>query len=358
MLHAPVPTTRWGGMVDLQARARHNMSSLLLGRSRIDGTGLFASRDIHMDDVICEYSGELVDDAVCEAREAYYEARGIADYMFRLGPDEIVDATLRGCRARYVNHSCDPNCFAVITLPEEGMQAGAGVTAGEGSEAAGAGAGIGKAGAGGATGAGDEDCSGGPQDAPWRPPSGGSGRRAGGGGSGIHARQATVVASLRAIASVPAAGSRRLSARIASSAEGGTGGHAAGPQAAEGGTGGEDGGGSGEYDDEAAAGGPVAAGLTPPGAAKPRWTHSGRRVFVYALRHIHKGEELTYDYQFPAEERTVHCRCGAAACRGSLNMVDPARRAAATAAANARVAERLAASSVATGTGTAPAPAV
>jgi hypothetical protein len=344
-------------MADLQARARHNTSCLLLGRSRIDGTGLFASRDIHMDDVICEYSGELVDDAVCEAREAYYEARGIADYMFRLGPDEIVDATLRGCRARYVNHSCDPNCFAVITLPEEGAQAGA--AAGEATEAAGPGTGRGEAVAtGAAAGVGEEDGSGrdrsgGPRDAPWRPPSGGSGRRAGGGGggAGIHARQAGVVAPLRAMAAAPAAGSRRLSARIASSAEqGSAGGQGEAPHDIEGG---EEGGSSGECDEDAStavAGGPVAAGLAPPGAPKPRGTHSGRRVFVYALRRIHKGEELTYDYQFPAEERTVHCRCGAAACRGSLNMVDPARRAAATAAAKARVVEALKASGVATGT--------
>ena len=48
----------------------------------------------------------------------FFRRLGIADYMFRAGPDEIIDATLRGSRARYINHSCDPNCFAAIhTLP-------------------------------------------------------------------------------------------------------------------------------------------------------------------------------------------------------------------------------------------------
>src|SRR5207237_6620784 len=28
-------------------------------------------------------------------------------------------ATVRRCRARYVNHSCDPNCYAVVTLPSK-----------------------------------------------------------------------------------------------------------------------------------------------------------------------------------------------------------------------------------------------
>ena len=38
----------------------------------------------------------------------YQQNRGI--YMFRLDDNRIIDATLQGGLARYVNHSCDPNC--------------------------------------------------------------------------------------------------------------------------------------------------------------------------------------------------------------------------------------------------------
>jgi histone-lysine N-methyltransferase MLL3 len=38
--------------------------------------------------------------------------RGI--YMFRLDEDRVVDATLSGGLARYINHSCNPNCVAEI----------------------------------------------------------------------------------------------------------------------------------------------------------------------------------------------------------------------------------------------------
>lgn len=50
------------------------------------------------------------------------------------------------------------------------------------------------------------------------------------------------------------------------------------------------------------------------------------RVYIYALRDIRRGEELTFDYQlrrtFLATEETdssyLHCLCGAATCRGTM----------------------------------------
>lgn len=34
--------------------------------------------------------------------------------MFRLDEERVVDATLSGGLARYINHSCNPNCVAEI----------------------------------------------------------------------------------------------------------------------------------------------------------------------------------------------------------------------------------------------------
>lgn len=34
--------------------------------------------------------------------------------MFRLNEQTVVDATLTGGLARYVNHSCNPNCVAEV----------------------------------------------------------------------------------------------------------------------------------------------------------------------------------------------------------------------------------------------------
>jgi hypothetical protein len=55
-----------------------------------------------------------------------------------------------------------------------------------------------------------------------------------------------------------------------------------------------------------------------------------KRVFIEALRTIEPGEELGYDYQLtwestddPEELKLYACRCGAAACRGTMLDVKP-----------------------------------
>ena len=45
-----------------------------------------------------------------DIREKHYEDQNRGIYMFRLDDDRVVDATMTGGVARYINHSCDPNC--------------------------------------------------------------------------------------------------------------------------------------------------------------------------------------------------------------------------------------------------------
>jgi uncharacterized protein len=40
------------------------------------------------------------------------------------------------------------------------------------------------------------------------------------------------------------------------------------------------------------------------------------RIWVVALKDIRKGEEITYDYNFPVEDDLLVCKCGTKKCRG------------------------------------------
>ncbi|KHJ46792.1 SET domain protein, partial [Trichuris suis] len=87
-------------------------NNVYLARSKIQGLGLFAKRDIEMNAMVIEYIGEVIRNEVAERREKRYQERNRGVYMFRLDSDWVIDATMAGGPARYINHSCDPNCIA------------------------------------------------------------------------------------------------------------------------------------------------------------------------------------------------------------------------------------------------------
>lgn len=84
--------------------------NVVLARSRIQGLGLYAARDLDKHQMIIEYIGEIIRSDLTDIREKRYEDQNRGIYMFRLDDDRVLDATMCGGMARYINHSCDPNC--------------------------------------------------------------------------------------------------------------------------------------------------------------------------------------------------------------------------------------------------------
>ena len=82
--------------------------------SNIHGWGLFADNNFKQGDAVAEYIGEYISNAIADARENYYRKQRIQDYQFRVNDKIVIDATLKGGHARYINHSCQPNCVAKI----------------------------------------------------------------------------------------------------------------------------------------------------------------------------------------------------------------------------------------------------
>lgn len=82
--------------------------------SSIHGWGLFADQEFSKGEVVVEYLGEYISNSMADKREKWYQNKRIQDYQFRVGPDLVIDATLQGGPARYINHNCTPNCIANI----------------------------------------------------------------------------------------------------------------------------------------------------------------------------------------------------------------------------------------------------
>ncbi|KAL3497318.1 hypothetical protein ACH5RR_040050 [Cinchona calisaya] len=98
---------------------------LVVYKSRIHGLGLYTSQFISRGGMVVEYVGEIVGLHVADKRETEYQAGKklqykSACYFFRIDKELIIDATRKGGIARFVNHSCLPNCVAkVISVRNE-----------------------------------------------------------------------------------------------------------------------------------------------------------------------------------------------------------------------------------------------
>ena len=63
--------------------------------------------------MVVEYAGEVIRSLVCDKREKDYEAKGMGCYMFRIDEQTVVDATIHGNAARFINHSCEVPPLAI-----------------------------------------------------------------------------------------------------------------------------------------------------------------------------------------------------------------------------------------------------
>ena len=82
-------------------------------RSRIQGWGVFAIEPIPKNKRIVHYAGEKITNRESLRREARYLKMGHI-WCFKLNRLYVRDAAVGGNIARYVNHSCTPNCYTRV----------------------------------------------------------------------------------------------------------------------------------------------------------------------------------------------------------------------------------------------------
>ena len=85
-----------------------------LRNSRIHGRGAFATQLIPAGTRIIEYKGERISNEMADLRYPDTAARPHHTFLFSIDDEEVVDAAYRGNASRWINHSCNPNCDAVI----------------------------------------------------------------------------------------------------------------------------------------------------------------------------------------------------------------------------------------------------
>jgi uncharacterized protein len=83
-----------------------------IGKSKIHGTGVFAKRAIHRGARIIDYQGLRVRKEIL----LEHQALGLTSlrYVFNLNDTEAIDGEQEGNAARFVNHSCEPNCVMYV----------------------------------------------------------------------------------------------------------------------------------------------------------------------------------------------------------------------------------------------------
>ena len=82
--------------------------------SRMQGLGAFSTRRIPKDVRLIEYAGQRLSPAEAEARYPDVAGERHHTFLFAIDDDVVIDAAFDGNEARFINHSCDPNCDAVV----------------------------------------------------------------------------------------------------------------------------------------------------------------------------------------------------------------------------------------------------
>jgi SET domain-containing protein len=84
---------------------------IIVRNSRIHGRGVYAARRLNAGEVIIEYKGERISWKEADRRPSSDPDDPHHTFYFSLSDGKtVIDANVGGNAARWINHSCDPNC--------------------------------------------------------------------------------------------------------------------------------------------------------------------------------------------------------------------------------------------------------
>lgn len=89
---------------------KEQTKKLQVFQTKSRGWGLRTLVDIKKGDLVIEYRGEIISHQLCEERMCTTYVNEKNFYFLEYCNGEVIDACTKGTEARFINHSCDPNC--------------------------------------------------------------------------------------------------------------------------------------------------------------------------------------------------------------------------------------------------------
>ncbi|WP_431126387.1 SET domain-containing protein [Variovorax paradoxus] len=81
-------------------------------RSTVHGNGVFAVQDLAEGETLIEYKGEVINWKEALRRHPHDPAQPNHTFYFHIDDGRVIDGNVNGNAARWINHSCEPNCEA------------------------------------------------------------------------------------------------------------------------------------------------------------------------------------------------------------------------------------------------------
>jgi len=89
-----------------------NKASIQVQDSTIHGKGVFAQTNIQKGDCIIEYKGERISWKTALKRHPHDPLQPNHTFYFSITNGKVIDGKVKGNDAKWINHSCAPNCIA------------------------------------------------------------------------------------------------------------------------------------------------------------------------------------------------------------------------------------------------------
>ena len=91
---------------------RRRPNAYAVQHSPVHGRGVFATRELAADQRLMEYKGQRISADIAAERSGNDPDNPFHTFFFSLDDGCLIDGAVSGNAARWINHSCEPNCEA------------------------------------------------------------------------------------------------------------------------------------------------------------------------------------------------------------------------------------------------------